>query len=71
MGIGDPASLLYPRKIEVEPWSKWFAWYPVKIHGNRVWIKTVYRRCIVSYVDMDKWVQYEYGTLFDVLQSSK
>ena len=25
-------------------WPEWFAWYPVLVHGNRVWLKTVYRR---------------------------
>ena len=60
-------SILYPRKIEVEPWTKWFAWHPIKIHGRRVWLKTVYRRKVISYVDMDDWARYEYGTVFDVL----
>ena len=56
------------RKIEVMPWQQWFAWRPVKIHGRRVWLKTVYRRCINTYVDYDDWSRYEYGTLFDVLK---
>ena len=58
------------RKIVVEPWQEWFAWRPVKIHGRRVWLKTVYRRCIVSYVDMDDWARYEYGNIFDVIRDS-
>ena len=53
------------------PWEKWFAWYPVKIAGRRVWLKTIYRRNILSYVDMDDWIRYEYGTLFDVLKQSQ
>ena len=55
------------RKIDVSPWRKWFAWRPVNVHGNRVWLKTVYRRKINTYVDMDDWARYEYGTIFDVL----
>ena len=55
------------RKIEYMPWKKWFAWHPVIVHGNRVWLKTVYRRKINTYVDMDDWARYEYGTIFDVL----
>ena len=55
------------RKVVYLSWEKWFAWYPVKIHGKRVWLKTVYRRSIMSYVDMDDWERYEYGTLFDIL----
>ena len=56
-----------PRKIEVLPWKKWFAWYPVKVHNHRTWLKTVYRRKINTYVDMDDWARYEYGTIFDVI----
>lgn len=55
------------RKIEYSSWCEWFAWHPVKVHGNRVWLKTVYRRKINTYVDMDNWARYEYGTIFDVL----
>jgi hypothetical protein len=50
------------------PWKKWFAWYPVKIKGKRVWLQTVYRRSINSYVDYDNWIRYEYATLFDVIK---
>lgn len=56
-----------PRKIEVLPWKKWFAWHPVKVHNHRTWLKTVYRRKINTYVDMDDWARYEYGTIFDVI----
>ena len=55
------------RKIIKRSWNKWFAWYPVKINGKRVWMTTVYRRLINTYVDMDDWSYYEYGTIFDVL----
>ncbi len=56
------------RKIEMTPWCKWFAWRPVKINGRRVWLKTVYRRCINTYVDYDNWKRYEYGNIFDILK---
>ena len=56
------------RKIEVMPWKPWFAWRPVTIHGERVWFETVYRRCINTYVDMDNWKRYEYGTILDVIK---
>jgi len=55
------------RKIEIMPWEKWFAWYPVKVNDNYIWFKTVYRRCINTYVDMDDWTRYEYGTIFNVI----
>jgi hypothetical protein len=56
-----------PRKRTVSPWKPWFAWRPVKVHGERVWLKTVYRRCINTYVDYDNWERYEYGNIFDML----
>ena len=27
-----------------EHWHKWFAWYPVKIGKQRIWLKTIYRK---------------------------
>jgi hypothetical protein len=62
-----PSYGFIPRKHIVGPWKKWFSWYPVKVHNNRVWLKTVYRRKINTYVDMDDWARYEYGTVFDIL----
>lgn len=56
------------RKIETSPWRQWFAWYPVKVHSKRVWLKTVYRRSLLTYVDMDDWQRYEYGTIFDIIK---
>ena len=55
------------RKIEIMPWEKWFAWHPVKVNGNYTWFKTVYRRCVNTYVDMYDWTRYEYGTIFDII----
>lgn len=49
-------------------WSKWFAWYPVRLNGHYVIFKTIYRRAIPkTYVTIDDWTRYEYGTIFDVL----
>lgn len=56
------------RKREVGDWKKWFAWRPVNIHEQRVWLKTVYRRRINTYVDHDNWSRYEYGTIFDLIK---
>jgi len=57
------------RKIEIESWHIWFAWKPVTtINGERVWLKKIYRRQIVSYVDMDDWMHYEYGNIFDIIK---
>lgn len=57
-----------PRKVVKQPWKPWFAWRPVKIHGKRIWLKTVYRRCINTYVDTDDWKWYEYGDIFDIIK---
>jgi hypothetical protein len=59
------------RKIEAGPWKPWFAWHPVTIHGKRVWMEKVFRRCINTYVDYDNWKRYEYGTLFDVIKGDE
>lgn len=56
------------RKVIYLSWEKWFAWYPVKVHGKRTWLKTVYRRSVHSYADMDDWQRYQYGTLFDIIK---
>ena len=56
------------RKIEISPWKRWFAWRPVtSVSGQKLWMQTVYRRCINTYVDMDDWKRYEYADIFDVL----
>ena len=59
------------RKQEVGPWQEWFAWHPVKVHGKRKWMKKVFRRRINTYVDMDDWTRYEYGTVFDAIKDPK
>ena len=60
---------LFLRKIEIMPWQTWFAWRPVKtISGERVWGKKIFRRQVISYVDMDDWAHYEYGNIFDILK---
>lgn len=56
------------RKVVVGDWKPWFAWRPVKMHGDWVWLEHIYRRCINTYVDMEDWKRYEYGTLFDVIK---
>ena len=71
MTDGFRSSGYVARKIEKGAWQKWFAWHPVKIHGRCIWLKTVYRRCINTYVDFDDWSRYEYGTIFDLLKETE
>ena len=59
------------RKIEVLPWKSWYAWRPIKLHGEWIWFEWVFRRCINTYVDMDDWTRYEYGNIFDVIKDAK
>ena len=49
-------------------WEKWFAWYPVKVHSKRAWMKTVYRRVHMHREDMEIYASYEYGDIFDVIK---
>ena len=58
-------------KLLVNPWKKWFAWYPVKsVAGRKIWFKTIYRQeCL--YYDYN-WggtyrAGYVYAELFDIL----
>ena len=65
-----PHDTFIARKIQVMPWHIWFAWRPVTtISDERIWLKKIYRRQIVCYVDMDDWAHYEYGTIFDILKN--
>jgi hypothetical protein len=61
----------YARKVEVQPWHQWFAWRPVKILNKRVWLKQIYRRQIITYVDTYDWIRYEYATIFDILKQNQ
>ena len=71
-GVQGPAGVsvgadYVARKIETSPWKSWYAWRPIKLHGEWVWFEWVFRRCINTYVDMDNWTRYQYGNIFDVL----
>jgi hypothetical protein len=50
------------------PWRAWFAWHPVRVHGQWTWLKTVYRYCTNNYVDQEDWPRFQYGTIFDVVR---
>ncbi len=67
MGAPIPPIQVIYRKVITLPWKPWFAWYPVKIKGRRVWLKTIYRRSVISYIDTHDWTRYEYGNIFDVI----
>ena len=51
------------------PWEDWFAWHPVTtISGHRVWGKKISRRLKMKYGDQRLYSEWEYGTLFDMLE---
>ncbi len=70
MDIG-PHDTFVARKVITGAWKSWFAWRPVKVHGKRIWLKTIYRRCINTYVDYDDWKRYEYGNVFDIIKDAE
>ena len=65
----DPIGNVW-RKVEVEPWQPWFAWYPVNtINGEQIWLRKIYRRCVWHYGgDNGKWDKREYANIFDILK---
>ena len=36
------------RAARIEVWHPWFAWFPVHIGEQRVWLELVWRRCIAG-----------------------
>ena len=50
-------------------WRKWFAWYPVKIENERVWLEYVYRRTTVYYGGMGDCIyETEYADTMSMLK---
>lgn len=61
-----------PYSADALAWHKHFAWWPVKVHGQRAWLKTVYRkqgkiRVSFGTISPRAWT---YGTIFDVLSET-
>ena len=52
-------------------WHRWFAWYPVEIHGDKVWGKMIYRKKHYIWLGIERGRPYRtvwwYGNIFDVL----
>lgn len=58
-----------PKPTPINPWEDWWAWHPVTtIGGQRVWLKSISRRVVMKYGDQRLQLEYEYGTVFDILQ---
>ena len=39
---------------DIYKWHVWFAWYPVKVGKQWVWLETVWRKCESSW-NSDHW----------------
>ena len=48
-------------------WRKWFAWYPVMIDNEKVWLEWVYRRTKV-YNGIDTLYETEYTDVMSILR---
>lgn len=56
--------------VKPEPWTKWFAWYPVKVNNKRQWMKTVYRRPHWQYGKGFNNRVWEYTDIFGVIKDA-
>jgi hypothetical protein len=57
---------------EGHSWESWYAWRPVKdIHGRWHWREEVYRILGNTYMDQEDWRWYYYGTILDVIRTTK
>jgi hypothetical protein len=68
MSFNGASNLLHGRKEDKGPWKSFYAWRPIKLHGEWVWFEWVFRRKINTYVDYDNWDRYEYGNIFDIIK---
>jgi hypothetical protein len=54
----------------LEKWRPWFAWRPVVIDGQRVWLEWIYRRTRV-YSGIDVLYETEYADTMSILKKQK
>jgi hypothetical protein len=60
------------RDYRLRQWKRWFAWRPVVIDGERVWLEYVYRRTKVYYGGMgDTLFETEYADLVSMLRKQQ
>lgn len=52
-------------------WQKWFAWYPIRIGNNKVWLETVYRRYKVYYGPGEEVWEVQYTDMMGLLQHQR
>jgi hypothetical protein len=57
------------RRNRLEKWRRWYAWYPVRIDGERVWLEYVYRRTRAYHGGMgDTVYETEYADALSMLR---
>jgi hypothetical protein len=56
------------QKKRLEAWKPWFAWYPIMIDNERVWLEWVYRR---NRVYNSSIADTEYADALSILKKQK
>lgn len=57
--------------VDPGEWRLWFAWYPVRIGDEMVWLERVAARTVVHDYGWDFYVETQYAHAKDVLGNSK
>jgi len=59
-------------------WQAKFIWFPKKVLGQLVWLKTVYRRRVIIIIDRGDHFEdgdlreiFEYSTIFDLIKNEE
>lgn len=66
------AETLKEKADRLRNWRPWFAWYPVNIGTERVWLEHIFRRTKVYYGGMgDVLYETEYADAMSMLKKEK
>lgn len=52
-------------------WRPWFAWYPVIVDNERVWLEWVYRRKLTHHSTMDTYHEVQYADAMSILRKQQ
>lgn len=48
------------KAVDKQNWHRWYAWHPVDVHGNTVWMEVVERKGTFHYDSCGGSYSYEY-----------
>lgn len=66
------AETFQEKKTRLGTWRKWFAWHPVVVDGERVWLEWIYRRTRIYNGGMgDTLYETEYADTMSILKKQK